>query len=91
MNLMLLQISAANTATNAPANTSSNPVTSTVAAVGDKIGILQNQADRPRNDIWNVGPRGDRHLVVGVIVTRSVGRMVQKWLDKQQMERRSRR
>src|SRR5882672_5214221 len=86
MNLMLLQISAANTATNAPANTSSNPVTSTVAAVSDKLEYFKTKLIDLGTTYGMKVLVAIGILVVGFLVTRWVGKTVQNWLDKQQME-----
>src|SRR5258708_8053403 len=86
MNLMLLQISAANTATNAPANTSSNPVTSTVAAVSDKLEYFKTKLIDLGTSYGMKVLVAIGILVVGFLVTRWVGKTVQNWLDKQQME-----
>jgi len=86
MNLMLLQISAANTATNAPANTSSNVVTNTVTAVSDKLEYFKTKLIDLGTTYGMKVLVAIGILVVGFLVTRAVGRTVQRWLDGQQME-----
>src|SRR6267378_5760230 len=97
MNPMLLQISAANGVTNGVTNaitSITNAASSTNAAASgnaiDKLGAkmvaFQTELIKLGTDYGMKVLVAIGILIAGVIVTRWVGRTVQRWLDGQQME-----
>ncbi len=97
MNLMLLQISASNSVTNTVTNvvtTVTNVAASTNApASGNAIDRMGEKMAAFETTLIQLATTYGMKvlvaiciLIVGLVVTRAVGRTVQGWLDKQQME-----